>query len=103
MGEHVINAELSGHAHGNNPVDGDLEFKCHWGDESIDELTVVTPSEAQDLIDDANTSQAAFNTTAGNVTTWYPSAFSGLSSSEETKAKATCRKACLLWFGLCGS
>ena len=103
MGESLANATLGSHAHGNDPVDGDLEFTCHWGDESIDEVTIVTPAQAQDLIDDANTSQGAFDTRAASVTTWYPSAFSGLSAADKTKAKQTCRKACLLWFGLCGS
>lgn len=98
MGQDVSNANLKSHAHGTDPLTGDYELSHHWGNKSLDDTTVVTRADAEDLVADAVTSQAAFDTTAGALASWY--AFSGLSSADRDTARATCRKACSMLSGL---
>lgn len=98
MGESNSNAGLRTHA--KSPTTGALEFYHHYGNENLDDATVVTSAEADDLRDDAGVDQATFDTTAeGIVGTpgWYD--FSTLSTADKTTARATCRYGCSLWTG----
>ena len=94
MGVDVANAGIRGHGKGTSPTTGDIELWVHWGDKSLEDATVVSAAERDDLIADAVKSQAAFDSTAGALASWY--LFSGLTSTEKDAARAACRRGCSL-------
>lgn len=96
MGQYVSNGGFVFHGHGTTPLSGDLEFFVHWGDEGIDNISVITSAQRDALISAAAQSQAAFDTAAGSVVSWY--GFTGLQPSpgvtaaeKRDKIRATCR------------
>ncbi len=92
MGQDKANAEFKVHGIGTDPPTYEWMVSSHWGDENVDESSTVTDAEATDLHDDAVTSQAAFNTTATTILSWY--GFTTLSAANRTIMQATMRKAC---------
>ena len=89
MGQNVANSTCRPHAHGTTPVTGDWEFGFHWGNESIEELTEISASEVTDLKEEATVSQAAFDTAAAGVVSWY--GFTSLTVAKRAKAREACR------------
>ena len=99
MGDQSANANFRTPGKGTDPITGDYEFYFHWGDESLEELTVISKADASDLMDDSEVSQAQFDTTAASVVTWY--GFTSLNAAEKTQAREACRKAFRMVADLC--
>jgi uncharacterized membrane protein len=92
MGQLDPNVGLKAMAHTISSTDVERwEFRAHWGDKSVNSMTVITKAEAEDLIAASKVSQAAFDTTAGALATWY--AFSGLSSANRDRIRQRLREA----------
>ena len=89
MGQVWANGGRTSHARGTSPITHAFEIFAHWGDENINEKDEVTDAQADDLYDDANVSQAAFDTTADSIVSWY--GFTGLSSDDRDTMRATIR------------
>ncbi len=99
MGEDVANTYAGlYHAHGTDPFEGEIdnsldadEAGFHWGDKGIGPVVdAVDTAKKAALKSAALASQSAFNTEASSLS-FYPSAWSGLTSTERTHCEALSR------------
>ncbi len=67
----------------------------HWGAKGIEKSTALTDTQPAALKTAANTSQAAFDSTAAGIATWYNTFAddAGLTPAEEADCKKRMRRA----------